>query len=1047
MTEKQRQDAAYFLKRLNDLPGKVLRAAQELKSETVSRRILTMSLKELCEKALLDTDEASYSADPKHGYAAVSRYLDHFGMRTVPCSIPIDLQFSDLIFVTSKPNLSSDEDIAAVSYIVKSGRAPRREDYRHIQAMNAKMTNYNIMLRLFEALFVICPGQLSAQQLSVLNSLLNELRLPLGGINYLRACLTYASQQRSPRCDYSDPSCVFKPLDAEKTRTLCGYLAKIAAAVSFRTPFDSSFPYLKTLEQEFEREEGEAAAERAAEEARRRAEEERRPDPLTQHVMAIQNSQQIPSVPATAYPQQSSWAVPEYETPRRQHPAAFQSNADPLYDKYLDALRENLKIRSDLKEALISAYEGSRDKCRDSMPDFGSLALASCKEAVRPAAFAVCGRLRSYTGMWPWLANCAGADLGYFFKTPACQKLKTYLLLPDERVGNAALRERRRMLCWNFLMALVAVPLFTDGQLRTGPDTAALVKMLHEEFERSVSSPSGPCGALAAILALRRTLFEGPDDADPLCVMGYVINPVILQLRLLCADKEQNGGSVLLNADPFGKKLLLLYEALNASPRLRRALLQAPGPASPGFIHWALNRLKGLEEDAFELMPGDAAPAEQASFGTDFRSALSQHFTKPLAAGLLNLRTLIKTAGVFVRARPEAIKKAAWVLSLRQDEILWFSRNGADLTNEVSLVLSGCASHGQLTALERSLAGFSYTREEELLERMGAQYKGAEGLGGALLRRCGILCAPMREGMPRALADLFPQTVLIPCGARLASDERFVRGLSTAQTALALFMSACPSSRPAPALAGALGFDDEGREAAASFLKSLEDRAHSMQMPGTALASRVYRAHNGSPAWPVLVGLLKKLARLRLAHSEMAMFDRPRIAALFKALHIADAAAQLSAGPEFKGFENMDQALIASKISESREIEGVIAKLRDDGERAEGAAPQQPEKAKESPRSAKAESGKTELRIPGLSAQASQLVAAAAAEGRESMDLEEFDGLCRSLRFMSGDAAIEELNDFCCDHCDEPLFEAAPEEGCVYITVDLAHRLAQGLQG
>ena len=53
------------------------------------------------------------------------------------------------------------------------------------------------------------------------------------------------------------------------------------------------------------------------------------------------------------------------------------------------------------------------------------------------------------------------------------------------------------------------------------------------------------------------------------------------------------------------------------------------------------------------------------------------------------------------------------------------------------------------------------------------------------------------------------------------------------------------------------------------------------------------------------------------------------------------------------------------------------------------------------------------------------------------MDLNEFQGLCLSLKFMSMDVAVEEVNDFCYDTFDEPLFDLAPEENQVYITTSL----------
>ena len=42
---------------------------------------------------------------------------------------------------------------------------------------------------------------------------------------------------------------------------------------------------------------------------------------------------------------------------------------------------------------------------------------------------------------------------------------------------------------------------------------------------------------------------------------------------------------------------------------------------------------------------------------------------------------------------------------------------------------------------------------------------------------------------------------------------------------------------------------------------------------------------------------------------------------------------------------------------------------------------------------------------------------------------------------MSKDAAIEELNDWSYENFDDPLFDVAPEENCVYITEDILDKL------
>lgn len=76
-----------------------------------------------------------------------------------------------------------------------------------------------------------------------------------------------------------------------------------------------------------------------------------------------------------------------------------------------------------------------------------------------------------------------------------------------------------------------------------------------------------------------------------------------------------------------------------------------------------------------------------------------------------------------------------------------------------------------------------------------------------------------------------------------------------------------------------------------------------------------------------------------------------------------------------------------------------------------------------------------------LSEKARSLIEAVALQNIEVMDLREFHGLCVSHRYMSANAAIEEINDVCLAEYDELLFEPDNEQGILYITQDILERL------
>lgn len=177
-------------------------------------------------------------------------------------------------------------------------------------------------------------------------------------------------------------------------------------------------------------------------------------------------------------------------------------------------------------------------------------------------------------------------------------------------------------------------------------------------------------------------------------------------------------------------------------------------------------------------------------------------------------------------------------------------------------------------------------------------------------------------------------------------------------------------------------------------------------------------------------------------------------------------------------FTRLNTALIASKLQESQEVQSVIGQLREENELSEelesaAAAPAQAagltaqklqasqagsavqaasantaETAKTAEATAAAEQeednapDKPSL-LSQLNPQAIPLLQALAGESREVIDAREFKGLCLSARFMSDSVAIEMLNDFALEHFDEMLLENAPEENCVYVSLDILQQLME----
>ena len=160
--------------------------------------------------------------------------------------------------------------------------------------------------------------------------------------------------------------------------------------------------------------------------------------------------------------------------------------------------------------------------------------------------------------------------------------------------------------------------------------------------------------------------------------------------------------------------------------------------------------------------------------------------------------------------------------------------------------------------------------------------------------------------------------------------------------------------------------------------------------------------------------------------------------------------------PEFNKnepiFSNLDSNLIKSKLKESAQLQDVIAKIKDENSTDDKFAAKESlenvnkmENAEACPSAFSAhkdtqnnkQEAKAETKVPLPSDAVYKLLHAIYTENTEIMDLNEFQGLCLSLKFMSMNVAVEEVNDWSYENFDEPLFDLAPEENQVYITVSL----------
>lgn len=139
------------------------------------------------------------------------------------------------------------------------------------------------------------------------------------------------------------------------------------------------------------------------------------------------------------------------------------------------------------------------------------------------------------------------------------------------------------------------------------------------------------------------------------------------------------------------------------------------------------------------------------------------------------------------------------------------------------------------------------------------------------------------------------------------------------------------------------------------------------------------------------------------------------------------------------------------KIKESQEVQEVIGEIREQAQgdelkveaQAESKSQIKPlnQEENEPVESKSSATSEKDSPLSKLSPSCLELLQALMAQGVDTMDLAEFDGLCLTNKFMSGLVAVEMINDWCYEIFDEGLLDYVPSEHVVYIYTDLLEKI------
>lgn len=1030
-TKKQTlKTAEYYIDRIKDLPSLLRGKIRDLKQEVESHRLIILSLQELCAILELDYTKDVFESNCKENFAAISKYIDKFSLKFVPCSIPVDLQFEDQIFLVPKPNLDNDEDCASVRDIVVKRKKPSAKDLQHISRMNEKLSNYNVMLRVFEALFVVSSNHLGAHQRYALNNFISELVLPIEGLNYLRACYTFASERRNYHCDFGNPRFCFKPLNAQLQQRIDTCLAMIAASNSYPQPFDSSYPHLEQLQFFYQK------------------------YAHTLHPASDSYIEHNQDESGIIYPVQNSGFT---ATMRKANSLSSKQNAaKPRTDvieanrQLLSTVSERLHLQGPFAELLKTS--GATAKTTFSEQGIATIKIYSPADPLyRPAGFLLITDNSSVYESFPFMlftANSPEEVLTQDTKRGYLDFLKNSGTDPD---GN------NLRLYWNLVFVLILRPLICGDEAK---GSTPYETMLEEEYAQNHQK------ALLYIKTLRYALFcsDSKTLPDNHVKQGLFLYQDILRFLLLKILIKHEGQTAHFSA--MEMQLFKIYR-LSALCRVTHSLnpFVKKAALTPAALNYALNLLdsNGYDDLKNTLVIEQTERSEKLG-SWDFDSEierplqliLSHALCKICFSSLLVKSSIERFTGLKIRLHHDFIAGGKQILTDHFNELSYLQELKPSDNPLVLNLIIGKLSTLEMQQFRRKLKNFEYHDITELYNQLSVRYTTySDACIDLVLKQCRLLKAPMDAALPPEVRNNFKRHKIIEC--ELPDDEfntEFVCKLGAAQLVITILSFIKPSANCEVKLTSHMELTPRQQVFALSYLKTVKLMTRGARPFADSVYGNIFSRGRNTESFRLFISYLKTIAREEIASSGFTRYTVQLFGRIFSLLHQPrnEYTELMSAKKPVKhNADSLDFDIIRAKQKETAQLEEVITKIRDE-ENSSQSTDIQSEVLKEQDMNKNTTATQIQQQdsnpenssaTPKFADNVVKLIEALAAESAEVMDLNEFSGLCISLKFMSCDAAIEELNDLCYEEFDEPLFDKAPEENSVYITLDILSKLSR----
>ncbi len=1079
------KDAQYYLDRINDLSSSLLDQIEKLKKEANSSRFVCLTIQELCQRLSFEYTGKSFNNETQKNYVLINTFLEKFGLKLVPAYVPKRIALSDEIFVTKKPNLNNDEDCSYVRELIKSKRQVTSKDSVHISRMNEKLSNYNVILRVFEALTVVCGNsKIEVHQKEALNKIIYDNVVPKEGQEYLRTCFTFACEHQIYKCDYANPLYCFKRLSDEQQKRVCSYLAYIAASRSYLMAFAPDYPDLLVLENEYKK-------------------------------IGVIQKKQPPYLNEDALKEQNRTATAdiskEMAIAEKVRHCQFKASAideDPIdLDRYLcfSPFRENALCYNLLKTHVKN--------CLDK-----SIILTSANTKLV-------------------LVNDPRFDIKHEFLVTDNEKLSYvfpyFIVVPNLDAPNSVLESQIKKILgsyfttsrndysvisdfknFNFFARLTLYKLFVNYDKT---EDNQCINTVCQEFIKNKNI------YLLFYVGFSFALFDLSIKRGDKLTLPPMIKLSLFyfpQITYLCLQILLNSGlkKTITEYYEYARELFDLFIINNIDNRNLSFHNNLSGRCNTHyFIDFLLDKLKTIVtkdnchkyiciknyDNALEIQGNSISSEERCFIKTNCNDTKAVKNAYNLTVKIVSR---IKTS----YAQPCAINPCVLFGPLLDKiTISLFTHNCIEVTSNFTSSLLNCFAQDRAllkflyncdyqqdntiarilthnidkslcTTLKHNLSNFVYTDAIKLSSKCGCDIENKQlPFVEEALTKIGLITVPIRIESVTTQTKYFSLKKIVNSnldGKKLTHD--FINKLKAAQLTQLIFRVNAPLNRNWLKLVNLMDLDEDQQSFAVKFLENFNEISKHI----TALTKSFYLGiYNNQQKFPEVYQLtldyLLKLAYSEIEKSAVSSYlsrtfnkvvsylkgqkdIEDQKEAIYKSTlnqnSTNNASRQerptLAQHSFFKPVQfnvnKLDTSLIESKLKESSEIQDFISQLREDENgsveeelslneqtvnNTDNATPSALEDTKET--------STDNNSIEYSSENAHKLLQAIKAQNSEIMDLNEFSGLCKSMKFMSQDAAIEEVNDWAYEIFDAPILDVSYEENCVYLTTEILEKL------